>query len=270
MSETVTTTATMTNAVKTSPSPFPNWADGPFPLIATPLGSVPISKAHGSIYMAQGMAQLHNMIIRNINAIYRQAPYVSEPQDIKDLVQFTRLWCEELHQHHETEEVVFFPELEKLAGVSMEENIEQHAAFDQALSDLETWSKTTTPTTYNAPTLLSLIDTLGPILTQHLSDEIPTLLALSTHDSATLRKIWAKAGEYAKSHGPVALGLPIMIGAFDTTYEGGAAVPDDLAFPWFVRQLNSLVFSRKYAGAWRFLPCDWSGKPRPLAFGPKA
>jgi len=216
------------------------------------------------------MAQLHNMLIRSLNAIYRQAPYVKQPQDIKDFIQFVALWHEMLVHHHETEEKVFFPELEKLAGVSMEENVEQHAAFEQGLAALDAWAKSTTPETYSAPKLLALIDALGPVLTVHLADEIPSLLALSSHDSAALKKAWIKSGEYARSSGPVTVGVPMMIGSFDSTYEGGAVVPDDLAFPWFINVLNSWVFCRKYAGAWRFLPCDWNKKPRPLAFGPDA
>jgi hemerythrin-like domain-containing protein len=264
-------TTTITSPSKTSastPSPFPNWADKPFPLLTTPLGQTPLAKAHGALTMAQGMAHLHNIILRAMNSTYQQAPYVKEAKDIQDLIQFVTIWHDFLEHHHETEEIAFFPALEKLTGGSMENNIAQHRAFEAGLAAIQQWTKNTTSKNYDAAHLRALLLDLGPVLQTHLSDEIETLLALrSFDDSDALKKVWTAAGDYAKAHGEVTVQVPFIVGSYDQTYEGGAV--SDLQFPWVLTLLNSWVFSRKHAGAWRFLPCDWSGKPRALAFVPK-
>lgn len=262
------TTTTTTTTTQSSPSPFPNnWADTPFPLIPTPLGKTPLSEAHGSLYMAQGMAHLHNMILRGLNSIHQQAPYVSSPTDIADFLTFTNHWVTQLSHHHHVEETKFFPDLEALTGESMQPNVEQHRAFEKGLEELGSWAKSTTPSSYSSTTLRSIISSFGPTLRTHLADEIPTLLALSPYDSTALKKIWNAAGNHAKRTGEVSVAVPMMAGTYDVTYEGGAV--SDVGLPWIVGVLNGWVFSRKYAGAWRFLPCDGYGRPRALAFGPK-
>jgi hypothetical protein len=60
--------------------------------------------------------------------------------------------------------------------------------------------------------------------------------------------------------------LPLLIGGFDVEYEGKAE--SELLPPFFVFWLNDFIFSRKYAGSWRFLPCNNRAKKRPLAFMP--
>jgi len=259
-------TTTMTAVAQASPSPFPNWADAPFPLITTPLGTTPLDKAHGSLFMAQGMAHLHNMVIRGLNSIYQQAPYVKKEQDVTDFLTFVGHWVDGLEHHHHTEEEKFFPDLEKLTGESMEPNVEQHRAFEAGLEELGAWAKSTTASTYDSAKLRAVIDSFGPVLRTHLGDEITTLLALKNYDSAALKNIWQAAGNYAKRTGTINVVVPMFSGTYDVTYEGGAV--SDVGLPWIVGVLNGWIFSRKYAGAWRFLPCDGYGKPRPLAFGP--
>jgi len=62
------------------------------------------------------------------------------------------------------------------------------------------------------------------------------------------------------------IALPMIIGAYDTAYEGKAV--SEIQPPLFVYWLNNLVISKKYAGLWRFLPCNSKGQARPLAFVP--
>ena len=56
----------------------------------------------------------------------------------------------------------------------------------------------------------------------------------------------------------------MVLGLRDVTFQGGNDWP---VMPplsaWFVHYF----FASKYAGAWRFLPCDTWGRPRELAFG---
>jgi hypothetical protein len=221
------------------------------------------------MHMAQGMAHIHNMYLRCLNAIYQQAPYISNAADIKDFLTLLGHLHDMILHHHDVEEERFFPALEALAGNTgkMAENVAQHRAFEAGLAAIDKYARNTNPENYDSAKLRSLIDDFAPTLREHLTDEIPTLLALSDCDSIELKRVWKDSRDYAKSSGVIAVQIPFMIGTYDVTYEGKAV--SDVEMPWFVSVLNKLVLNRKYTGCWRFLPCDWNSRPRPLAFGPK-
>jgi hemerythrin-like domain-containing protein len=153
--------------------------------------------------MAREMTHIHNMILRSLNSIYQQAPYVHELEDIKDLLQFTKLWHDNLEHHHDTEEKIFFPDLEKLTGKVgiMDGNIEQHQAFEPGLIVVGKYATETLPQNYDAEHLRAIIDSFAPILAEHLHDEIDTLMGLKEYPSASLMKAWQRSGDYAKSTG---------------------------------------------------------------------
>jgi hypothetical protein len=58
--------------------------------------------------------------------------------------------------------------------------------------------------------------------------------------------------------------MPASKGAMDRGYENGlhAKWPP---LPWYVPYLSRFIFSRKYAGSWRFSPCR-KFKPKELEF----
>jgi hemerythrin-like domain-containing protein len=151
------------------------------------------------------MTHLHNIILRVLNSIYQQAPHVKETKDIKDFLQYIKAWHDILEQHHETEEKVFFPELEKLTGIPgcMDGNIEQHHAFEPGLVKIGKYATETLPETYDGAEARSIIDSFGSILQQHLNEEIETLKELKQYNSAELKKIWHKSGDYAKKCGEI-------------------------------------------------------------------
>jgi hemerythrin-like domain-containing protein len=86
-------------------------------------------------HMAGEMAVIHNFIIRSLNAIWHNAPVVT-PNDTQDFVAYCLLAVQAVHSHHNSEEIIAFPKL-TAAGVSMEQNIEQHRAFDDAMVSFE-------------------------------------------------------------------------------------------------------------------------------------
>ena len=56
---------------------------------------------------------------------------------------------------------------------------------------------------------------------------------------------------------------PMVLGLRDITFEGGNKWP---ALPLLATHLIHYLLARKHAGAWRFLPSDMWGNPRPLKF----
>jgi len=174
------------------------WAHSPFPLIETPCGAKSAAGQHGSIYMAHEMAHIHNALLRSLNAIYNQASEVKTPKDITDLLLLTKFWHFEMEDHHSVEEKILFPQLEELTGQKgiMDGNIKEHHAFIPGLEALEKYANETTPETYNAEKLRSIISSFAMILQQHLHAEIETLLSLKNYDSDRLISCWHAVHEH--------------------------------------------------------------------------
>ncbi len=73
------------------------------------------------------MVLSHNVIIRGLNSIYRQAPNL-KPEDHADFIAYAKCWAEVLDAHHTAEETSLFPQIEEKTGERglMEANVEQH------------------------------------------------------------------------------------------------------------------------------------------------
>ncbi|OAG05357.1 uncharacterized protein CC84DRAFT_1091120 [Paraphaeosphaeria sporulosa] len=246
----------------------PAWADGPLPLIQTP-SATKDTNDHPAHYIANEMAWAHNAMLRGLNAIYLQAPHVQQG-DAADFLFFIASWSAWVLHHHTIEEKQMFPGFEAVPGVapgSLSHNVEQHHEFSEGLSGLQKYATATTADSYSGAHVQKLVDGFSPILRQHLADEIDTLWAMdsvaaNTEHSKKLLNIYqqceAEAGKQDKSVVP-----PMVLGLCDKTFEGGNDWPKmPMGSAYFVHYL----FARKHSKAWRFLPCDTFGKPRPLAF----
>jgi len=262
----------------TKPSAAP-WADEPYKLLSTPPLTTPA--AHYAVRCASGMAQAHNCLFRGLNAIVQQAPHIPEAsksgynsRDVKDLLFYVEAWTMTVAHHHMTEETTMFPSLEKLAGVPgmMSGPKHQHEAFHDGLIELQNYAKKfgNRPDEYQWSAMKSIIDSFAPPLVQHLTDEIDVLLALEkTCDSEGLKKVWAEVEAVAKANGNMDMlydVFPLVLGTSDKSYEGGNDFPP---LPGVVPYAIKYWFGRRHAGAWRFNPCNYWGKPVPLPMLPE-
>jgi Hemerythrin HHE cation binding domain len=127
--------------------------------------------------IAGEMCLVHNVIIRSLGSIWRNAPLVT-PKDLPAFICYSKTALEMLHEHHHTEEEVFFPVLAKegLAGM-VEGNVEQHKAFHDAMSVLNEYflSLEKDASQYDAGKLRGLMQTLGEPLVSHLHEEVKCL-----------------------------------------------------------------------------------------------
>ncbi|KAM6478282.1 hypothetical protein HDV62DRAFT_394350 [Trichoderma sp. SZMC 28011] len=240
------------------------WADEPFTLISIPGRGVDLSKAHGSVYVAREMAFAHNGMIRALNSIYQQCIHVSASIDIADLLKYAQFWCQWIREHHQGEEDLFFPQIEKITGEKglMERNVAQHHAFESGLAEFETWLNNCKAETYDGKELRASIDGFGKILSQHLTEEIQTLLDLTAYDGKGLRDAW-NVFDLEMRKGDKSIIFPIVFGSSDGAFEGAGDWPE---VPGPVRLLVHYWFERKHQGAWRFSPSTTWGVKRPLAF----
>jgi hemerythrin-like domain-containing protein len=145
------------------------------------------------------MANVHNTLLRGLNSIYLQAPHITEPIDIADFLLYTKAWADTVHHHHSLEESILFPVLQdiaKEAGESdrlMDANVDQHHAFESRMLETMTWVEEVRQgkKEYDSKVLVGLIDSFAPILTQHLHDEIDTLIKLEKCDGEKVKQAMA-------------------------------------------------------------------------------
>jgi hemerythrin-like domain-containing protein len=247
------------------------WADKPFALISETgsRNNPEIPSDHPSVFFAQQMAQIHNMIIRALNSIYNQCLAVKGgTQDASDFLKYCQIFYKILEHHHHVEEETFFPDIEALAGKPgiMEANVEQHKDFGAGLADFKTYAFETSRDTYDGQKLKDIIDSFGKIVERHLHDEIPTLLSLHYLDAKKMKEIWAKTEKAAHAGVDPYKGGPMAMGCIDKTFKVDGIPANFPPAPFFVPYLIHYVFSSRHAGAWRFNPCTSFKTPRPLAF----
>jgi hemerythrin-like domain-containing protein len=163
------------------------------------------------------MAHAHNVIIRGLNAIIRQAPYVSvgNTKDVKDLLFFVQSWAKMVNHHHWVEESFIFPELEKSTGKAgiMQGPKHQHGLFHDGVEKLLAYTEytSTKPESYSWAAdggMKEIIDSFSQYLVDHLYAEIDVFLGLgndSDIDGAMLKETWAKAEKIAQQNGNLAM-----------------------------------------------------------------
>jgi hypothetical protein len=111
------------------------------------------------------------------------------------------VFCEILRGHHEVEEEIAFPAVEKLAGKLdlMQPCVEQHEQFEDGLKVVQKYVYTMPNEEYHVHQLRDIIESFGKKLQEHLHDGIPAPLALYYLDSKELMKIWEKP-HHAATH----------------------------------------------------------------------
>ncbi|KFY07771.1 hypothetical protein V492_06838 [Pseudogymnoascus sp. VKM F-4246] len=247
------------------------WADQPFKLIPTmAMRDVKVNPTVNHI--ANEMVLAHNAMIRSLNAMYLQAPYLKSDTDKHDIVQYAKFWIDWIHHHHEVEETILFPGFERESGVEgmMAANVVQHHEFAPGFEVFIKYVKdcldAKSEESFEADKFRQLIDGFAPKLTLHLADEIPTLLSLDKYDEKKMHTVYdafekvIKNADFEKDEL-----YPLVVGSHDKELKGGENFPP---VPKFVIYIVAYWLSRKYRSVWRFNPCDFFGKKRPLHFGP--
>ncbi len=118
--------------------------------------------------------------------------------------------------------------------------------------------------TFSATKLVSIIDSFSGALVKHLSDEIPTLEALSRFGpSIPFLQLSEVEMRKATEQIPKTEGLPFFLLNMDRTFEGGMWEHWP-PIPRPVRWTLIRVLAWKHTGWWRFASCDYDGMPQKL------
>ncbi|KAJ2981744.1 hypothetical protein NUW58_g6610 [Xylaria curta] len=246
------------------------YASHPFQLLTTPTYQLRNNEEPNEfVNAATHMALAHNLIIRPLNAMYLQAPHIESEQQ-KPFLEFAELWYRVVEHHHRTEEEILFPMLQEMTGDKnvMQENTRQHDAFQTGLASFADYVRQCLAgKEFDGKELIRLFDGFAPILCQHLSDEIPTLVALEQY-GARVSGYHAKfAAEVEKTQQELGVlaGAVFVMATHDVEFEGGIHKdfpPIPSAITWGLRNLAWWA----HRDWWQFAPCDRLGKMRPLSY----
>lgn len=161
------------------------------------------------------MAHTHNAIIRGLNAIIQQAPYVPtvadndyNSKDVADILFYVRSWVKMVNHHHWMEDSFTFPELEKFSGKPglMDDPRHQHELFHDGMARLLEYCSAVKPEQYRwEGGMKEIIDSFSQPLTDHLYAEVDVLLQLKDYDSAGLSKTWDAVENFAKKTGSLGM-----------------------------------------------------------------
>lgn len=226
------------------------------------------------------MTNIHNTLLRGLNSVLQQAPYVPDAstrdyhaQDVQDLLLYARAWYRTISHHRNAEVTTFFPLIEKVTGIVdlMDELQEEHESFEYGLKEFTEYVELVVgkPYLYRWRTLKGLIASFAPALVYNLHDQIDFLLSMDRYDGEAIRRCWLETLKACREHENDALHneiLPFIVGNSDKTYEGGETFP---TVPKRLLCALKLKLKKKHRGAWRFNCCDFAGRPVPLRMLPE-
>ncbi|KAI0144172.1 hypothetical protein F4776DRAFT_675713 [Hypoxylon sp. NC0597] len=210
------------------------WADGPWPLIETPsrtqrrFSSLLFSSSsphrpnqqeqitHPALHVANELARTHNAMLRGLNALYLQAPFVRLRADVADFLFVARVWSGWVLDYHGLKETVMMPGFEAALGLEpgslglalrslvfgdggrggieeedegeKEEDGEGEDEGGKGVKDLPTLLRSvhsyaidtthSQPSTYSPSILQALLASLASVLVPHLHAQIPLMMQL--------------------------------------------------------------------------------------------
>lgn len=252
------------------------WADGPWLLFQTPAGSTYIT--HPAVHIANESVNLYNAMLRGINSLFLQAPFVTALGDIVDFLFLAQSWAGWVRQHHEHLRTHMYPKFEEILCKpgALVVKLGETEPFLPALEDLISYAEQARdrPETYDAAELLRVIEDLGRRLHHYFAAQISTMMGMmmlcgrpgsaegEARSIALLQSYQQLETELQRSTDHFIV-PPMMIRLRDNTFEGGNDWPKLSVLA--VHQIADRL-SPTHAGAWRFLPCTVWGKPRPLPF----
>lgn len=135
--------------------------------------------------VATEIAQIHNVMIRGVNSMLIQAPFISRPTDIKDFTDYCLTLCVLIHEHYNTEEVLTFPLIEDATGIPgiMDKNVVQHESFLPMLYHFKnhlTQMKLVVRK-YDTMKFVAHLNAFSGLMVQHLSDEVKMLVDMEKY-----------------------------------------------------------------------------------------
>ena len=146
--------------------------ENPYPLISLP--TVPflaVLSDDVAAHLSTDMALVHNVFIRAMNSIWRNAPLV-EPGDEIAFAGYSLCCLSAIHAHHHGEETFLFPFFQ--TKLDMSDNVEQHESFHAGMDTFEQYMNHVfnKEDKYDGEKTRVLLKAFADPLVQHLHEEV--------------------------------------------------------------------------------------------------
>jgi len=251
-------------------NPAPRYADDHYPLITTIHPEVvppSVPKNHAALWCARQMAQIHNTIIRGLNASWNHAVAVQPATAAAaDFLLFNQQLFNTLDHHRKVNDDYLFREIDKLLRRSCDKTRTTlgRESFAEGLALFEKYVFITKPSEFNGLTFRHIIESFAGDLVQHLHEDIPAVVGFHQLDSDTLMKVWKHATRIASKNADLSISAPWTLGCQDRAFTIDGAKTDSPEVPWILGAVVRNWHARKHAGVWKFCPSDLSGRRRQL------
>ncbi|KAK9489770.1 hypothetical protein V1508DRAFT_427024 [Lipomyces doorenjongii] len=144
--------------------------------------------------------------------------------DVPDFLNYCQAWYWFVVGHHDSEEAVLFPAIEKATGVKgiMDEDVKEGAAFHHGLAEMKSSIETrlATPSKYNGDEFVKIFDSFAEAFHSHLTNEPLKLVSLASYNF-DMKAIGDATTQHALQRYSTTRVLPILWYNVDTKYEGG-------------------------------------------------
>ncbi|KAF8964791.1 hypothetical protein BDZ97DRAFT_1659789 [Flammula alnicola] len=216
-------------------------------------------------WLAIDMTLIHNVFIRGLNSIWRNAPLV-KPADVNAFAGYCLTCTAFIHYHHHGEESLIFPFLQ--TKLDMGHNLEQHRAFQEGMDAFESYIKNVEgkKEEYDGAKARHLLEAFAGPLIQHLHDEIPTIsperMKAFDDDKEGLRGMVKKFEEHLKAQ-PDKLAVFPFAATHHVHKEAPNWPPAPALIMWFAKNIAPWRHPRQ-ALYWKFSPFTTNGEPQTL------
>ncbi|KAJ7141987.1 hypothetical protein C8R46DRAFT_968177 [Mycena filopes] len=172
--------------------------------------------------------------------------------DLKNFLGYCEAWVDSIEGHHDAEEEVVFPFLNRKLDFSEEQ--EQHKLIHSTLGSLKTKLRAakTDPAKFDPAELKQIMVEFREPLLKHLDEETAHLAPenMKVFDQKELLDLNAALDKHAKSHGDPFLLVPFM--RSHTPPELKDSWPP---MPWVLRKVViPYVLAKRYGGYWKYAP----------------
>ena len=161
------------------------------------------------------MTLVHNLLLRSLNAIVLQAPHITGA-DILPFTRFILAWHTMISVHHKGEEELFFPAVERMAGVVgvMDKEKGEHEQFHAGLDALKGYVDAVIKgeEEWDGGRVVQVVEGFGGVLRGHLKGEVESLEGLRRFGEEKMKGVMKAAEEEAEA-GMVSF-LPLSLSLF--------------------------------------------------------